>query len=154
MIGFDFFCHEQKVAIDEKRKTSLYNKLISLVASQFIVYKELESLIGQLEFVAPLMFPLKACIRRFRNALPKIRNPGQLISVDTNIINEANLWLKFLPILPGVPVKELIFQPILDTVVTTDASNWGFGCFWPPHWYLQAFHLNQVNPNGTNNISD
>ena len=42
------------------------------------------------------MFPLKACIKRFRNALPKIRHAGQQILVDKNIINEANLLLKFL----------------------------------------------------------
>ena len=42
MIGFDFFCDQQKVAIDEKRKTSLYNKLINLVGSEYIIYKELE----------------------------------------------------------------------------------------------------------------
>ena len=100
------------------------------------------------------MFPLKACIRRSRNALSKVRNAGQRIVVSDPITSEASLWFKCLPILHGVPITEMLFQPIMDTVVTTDASNWGFGCFWPPHWYLQAFHPSQINPGGKNNISD
>ena len=154
MIGFDYFCNQQSIGIDTKRKNKLLNKLNVLIISKNTTYKWLESLIGELEFCAPLLFPLKACIRRFRNALPKVRNPIALIKVDNNIIDEANLWLQFLPILNNVPVTELLYTHVMDTVVTTDASDWGFGCFWPPHWFRKPFTKQQVNPNNINNISD
>ena len=154
LLGFWYNCPNQDAALTRSRVINWIKVLRFLKFGTFIMYQDLESFIGKLEFGACVVYPMKCCIRRFRNALPKIRNPHALIKITTLMRQEADLWLKFLPILNGVKVVDLIYTPYMDTTVEGDASNLGCGAFWEPFWFNEPFlPLEVKSSSDENNIA-
>ena len=140
LLGYHYNCKDQTVSIGKERETEWLVTLNSVLNNEFILYKTLDSLIGKLEFGAPVVYPMKCCIRRFRNAMPKIRNPETRIKITSSMRHEAALWIKFLPILNGVDLDDVIGENIIDKPIELDASNIGCGAFNEPHWFIEFFN--------------
>ena len=111
----------------------------------------MDSMIGKLEFGAPVVYPMKCCIRRFREAMPKIRDPEAMIPITQDMRDEAEMWLQLLPLLNGVPLEELYCVPEHDEVIEFDASNKGFGAYWAPYWLSDVFEPSEVISNKQHN---
>ena len=154
VLGFWYSCPIQSVALTNEKYNQWINMFILLIKIRQVIYAKLESFISRLEFGSPVVYPMKCCIRRFRNLLTTPRDPSALIIVTKKIKKEAELWLKLLPLLNGVHVDTIIYEPTTDLTVEGDASNVGCGAFWEPHWFNEPFLPSEIKSSpDENNIA-
>ena len=144
LLGFWYSCPLQMTSLTDEKLKQWTTMLIRMIEIQEIIYSILESFISKLEFGAPVVYPLKCCIRRFRNALVSPRDPNAVIKITKRMKKEAQLWLKLLPVLNGVKIDNLIYEPSIDISVEGDASNIACGAFWEPHWFSESFKPHEV----------
>ena len=134
VIGYSVNFIEYVLQLSEKRKEKWLKLLINTINSKHKTYNELESLIGKLEFGSPVAWPLRAFISNIREALPKHRDKNALIPITNSIKSDLYIWIQFLNVMNGVNIDDLINEPKNTANFTADASDIGFGAFYPPHW--------------------
>ena len=152
-LGYDYILNLGLVSIDDDRVEAWSKSLRVIVSDAQISFHDLESLVGKLEFGAPVIYPMKCCIRRFRNAFPKNSDRKFMININEEMREEAKLWLKFLPLLRGLKLSELVLPAVTTVSMCSDASNWGYGAYWEPHWLYGPFHESEVKSGSENNIA-
>lgn len=76
------------------------NKLVSLLQKfidrESITLKELQSLLGKLNFVTKAIVPGRAFVRRMHNAIIGIINPHHFIRLKQEMKDDMQLWLNVL----------------------------------------------------------
>jgi hypothetical protein len=87
---------EKLVEIREKIKTVLQMKKVSL--------KQLQSLIGSLNFACRAIAPGRAFLRRLIGYTISLRAPHHVTRVNANMKADLNMWLAFLKNHNGVSV--------------------------------------------------
>ena len=155
LLGRKFNCPTLWVKAQDKKLEKYKQKLIELLKVSHITQKNMLSIEGSLTNIAPLAWPLKCLLRRFRNAIPYNKDNNTLIFVSQTLKDEAKMWLKLIDSLNGIPMQELLpgFDPPIDEIISFDAGNEGFGAFYEPYWLCAPFHKYEVQSGKKNNIA-
>ena len=97
--------------------------------------KELESLVGKLQFVAACVWPGRVFICRLLNAMRETNRLGTH-PVPFQVKQDMHWWLLFLPHYNGVSIAWMDQFPTPDSVVSCDASLQGIGAYLTGLEYL------------------
>ena len=99
-----------------------------------VTLRQLQSLIGKLNFACRAITPGRAFCRRLIDATMGIKHPRHRIRVTSGMVDDLTVWHDFLENHNGVTmmVRDLD-EPYLD--LYTDASgSIGFGAYFKGHW--------------------
>ena len=118
--------------LDDLRKTIAW--VISL-ADRKITLKELQSLIGKLNFACKAILPGRAFCRRLIDATIGVKKSFHKIRVSRNMVKDLVTWQSFLKNYNGATMMLDEDSKILD--LYTDASGGlGFGAYFEGHWTM------------------
>ena len=99
-----------------------------------VTLRELQSLIGKLNFACRAISPGRAFCRRLIDATMGIKKPFHTIRVTKSMVDDLRVWQSFLKHHNGVTMMmKNINDPYID--LFTDASGGiGFGTYFKGHW--------------------
>ena len=155
MLGREIICPSLWIKAQDKKIDKYKNKLLDLLKVDFIEQTDLRSIEGSLSNIAPLAWPLKSLLRRFRDVIPYTEDKHQKVLVTPLLKDEAKMWLRLIDKLNGIKLHEILpsFDPKIDEHVFFDASNIGFGAYYEPYWLYAPFHNLEVKSGKKNNIA-
>ena len=102
-------------------------------AGRKITLRELQSLIGKLNFACKAILPGRAFCRRLIDATIGVKKPFHRIKVSTSMVKDLLTWQSFLDNHNGASMMIDESNKVLD--LFTDASgSLGFGAYFEGHW--------------------
>ena len=151
-LGILFCTLTMTMQVTKERMSELRELLLAWAGKVTYCRKELESLIGKLNFVCTCVRSSRVFMSRFLNALRATPKQGR-VQVSRDMQQDVNWWLKFLPVYNGVSVivEEDWIQP--DGLISCDAcldgcGGWSEGQFFHarfPPWIARAqWHINAL----------
>ena len=114
------------------------------------VLRDLQSLIGSLQFACKVISPGRPFMQRIINLTHNVSKPGQLIYLNREFRKDVVMWQLFLDHWNGV---SLFLPPFTEQspdihLYTDAAGSIGFGAFFDNQWFqgswLPGHHLNPV----------
>ena len=115
--------------------------------------KQVQSLIGKLQFVAKCVKPGRLFISRILTFLSDFSCPGQVLPIPESVRLDLGWWSKFLREFNGVSIIPELEWSIPDVCFATDACLVGAGgvcgsaffhCNFPEHILAHARHINNL----------
>lgn len=132
------------------------NLIQNFLSRNKVTLKELQSLLGLLNFACRIVVPGRAFLRRLYNLTLGVKKPHHHIRLCTGSKDDLRVWLSFLEKYNG---KSLILEKIWLSAdllhLYTDASSKGFGCIldaewsfgeWPNSWANDHITVKETYP--------
>ena len=130
----------QTLALPPDKVTSLRQKLINLVKRKKTTVKEMQSLIGSLNFVCRAIAPGRAFLRRLIDLTRGKARANHRIRITVEARRDMSAWLEFLhsfngqlSFLPTTWMSSDVLRPI------TDASGFAYGAVVGASWLQGQF---------------
>lgn len=139
-----------EVRIPDDKVTSLRQQIRSwLEGRKKVTLKELQSLIGKLNFACRAVVPGRAFCRRLIDAMRHASKPHHRIRITTSMKEDLQIWDQFLHDFNGrsIMLKGLWVDNDGLDLYTDAAGSIGFGAYfqghwscgvWPAHWQQQG----------------
>lgn len=145
-----------QLPIDKLERYS--NDIDSALDRSSMQIREIQAIIGKLQFATCVVPCGKAFLRRMINLLPKTRlyKPHWKIRIHRSSKQDLTIWRDFLLYYNGITIIKQ--TPILTSNavnIYTDASGWGYsGTFngewfqgkWPAHWSIHDIAVKEIFP--------
>lgn len=146
-LGIQIDTQSMTMALPLDKLNHLRQVINSFLAARKVSLRDLQSLIGSLNFACRVVSPGRAFCRRLINATIGITKPHHRVKLNHNIKQDLRIWQVFLQSFNGVSV---INRPFLDSQTIqlfTDSAggnHGGFGIYfggrwahgsWPPAWF-------------------
>ena len=135
-LGLEIDAVRQEVKVPEEKLVKLRKKLECALKANFMSLREVQSLIGLLNFVCRAVTPGRAFIRRLIDLTVGVQGKSTKVRVGSGAKLDMKTWLKFLDDYNGVSV----FLPA-DHIENTDlelftdaAGSIGMGAYFQGHW--------------------
>ena len=125
---------QMRFEIPPERLAFIINELKSWISRKGCTKRELQSLIGSLQYLTRVIPWGRAFIHRLIRLISNNRPPHAPIRLSTGLRLDLHWWLDNLPSWPGISFFYDSSWSSLDSF-EVDASLSGHGCFWFPHWY-------------------
>ena len=144
-------------ALLPQEKITVYSQCIKeTLGKKNITLRELNSLIGKLQFATSVVLPGRAFLRRMHDLIIGITKPYYFVRLYHEVKQDLQTWLDFLLIYND---KTIITQPSRSYSsylhMLTDASKMGFGatygsywiqCRWPINWQKLNIAILEIYP--------
>lgn len=135
-VEFDSMLMIMRLPVD--KLIELKSKIRLVIQAKKVTLKEMQSLLGSLNFACRVIAPGRAFCRRLIDSTVGVKRPHHKIRVSKNMKKDLALWLQFLESYNGVT---LITDPAWVTNDTlqlfTDSAGGslgGFGIYFKGHW--------------------
>ena len=126
-LGVLFNLLELTISVTPDRMQELLNELAERREKRMFRSKELESLIGKLQYVSNCVRPGRVMLMRLRNGLKNSKQGWQCMSRDIQM--DVKWWQRFLPLYDNVSLMWLEQEPQVGYLISTDACMTGIGGF-------------------------
>jgi hypothetical protein len=146
-LGIELDTVAMQMRLPQDKLTELRDRLQAVLQVKKLTLREMQSLIGLLNFVCQVVSPGRAFIRRLIDATLGIKKPRHKLRLTSSIKLDLEMWLEFLSHYNGVTLFQERSWVANDTLqFFTDSSggpSGGFGIFfqnrwafgrWPQHW--------------------
>lgn len=138
-LGFEIDTVAMMVRVPVQKRVELVSLLQKFIDRKSITLKQLQSLLGKLNFVTKAIAPGRAFVRRMHNATIGIINPHHFIRLKQEMKDDMHLWLNFfLQDFNGkVYFSEAEWSSNLILVLFTDsagAQDLGFVAYFQGEW--------------------
>lgn len=137
-LGIEFDTVEMTMRLPSDKLLELRQKIITAIQAKKISLRDMQSLLGSLNFACRVIAPGRAFCRRLINSTLGIKKPYHKIRISVDMRKDLNLWLHFLRSYNGIT---LISDPNWlsdDTLqLYTDSAggeSGGFGIYFAGHW--------------------
>ncbi len=125
-LGILFDTETMTMSIDSSRLTEILNMLEEWHSRDRATRKEIESLVGHLNFIAKVVRPGRKFMARMFNFLQSL-DDSPSHTLDNEFMMDVHWWYTFLPYFNGVRVIPLPCWAETDSVLETDACLSGCG---------------------------
>lgn len=137
-IGFRWDLVEKSVTLPETKKIKFLSKLSTCVAGNSLTRREVDSIIGSLNHIAPIIATSRThlpSLYRFAARFRPTDSTFRKISVPTEVIDDVQWWtqqlsLPFCGIYIEVPPTPYTIQIYVDA-----STSWGIGLIIDGHWF-------------------
>lgn len=141
-LGLEIDTISMQIRIPAHKVIELSQLLNYWVNKEKIIFKELESLVGKLNFFGKAIPGSRAFIRRFYNAMLGPLMPYHHIRITKSLREDMKIWLQFLEHFNGIvifPDTEWSTPETLQLFTdSTGSENLGCGCYFQGQWtYFQ-----------------
>ena len=137
-LGIEFDTLAMELRLPNEKLVELKHTLELFVQSKKVTLRQLQSLIGLLNFACQVVSPGRAFCRRLIDATCNIRKPHHRIRVSKSMREDIKVWLTFLSEYNGVTVITDNAWASNETLeLFTDSSggqNRGFGIYFQGKW--------------------
>ena len=102
------------------------------ISNPIITFRELKSMIGQLQFATKVIPSGRPFLRRLHNLTIGRKHPFQKIHIPSSTLHDLNIWLTFLANFNGIA----LISPRSDQFpsLCSDASKTGYGAIFGTQW--------------------
>lgn len=139
ILGFIFNLRQQTVRIPDDKLRKAHERLALVLDGPVTCRKDMERLLGLLQWISAVAFPLRAMIRQSYADLalfPKGNRTPVVLHRETR--EQLEWWRRTLSSLNARPFDHILgFDDHTILNVTSDASTEGFGIWWDDE-YVQA----------------
>ncbi len=137
LLGVAFNTIEMTCGIDEKKLKKYRKWLSNASTSKSLSREDLEKGIGYLNWVAQLMFPGKAFLRRLRNAMYALKANKDRCFVDNEMRKDLRFWIIFIDKAKDIKLLDLLKKHEYTHIIESDASTgFGIGAFMEPNYIM------------------
>ena len=161
IIGLGFFFdlndNQRTVEVPDKKIKKYIKSFKELIINNVAKAKLAQSVVGKMEHVQIILWPLRCYCRSIYNQIPIYdkNNKNQNILITDNIKHSINTWIDLMPLIKGIKIDTILNTPkIFDHEVITDGSDVGYGGTVGKLWFYGKYEKCQVNPNNNKNIRD
>ena len=137
-LGIEFDTLAMELRLPNEKLVELKHTLELFVQSKKVTLRQLQSLIGLLNFACQVVLPGRAFCRRLIDATCNIRKPRHRIRVSKSMREDIKVWLTFLSEYNGVTVITDNAWASNETLeLFTDSAggqNRGFGIYFQGKW--------------------
>ena len=150
-LGLELDSDEMVVRIPKSKIEEIRQKIRVILASKKCSRKQMQSLIGSLNFACRAIVPGRPFCRRLINATCGLTKPYHHLRINLDMKEDLKLWLQFFEDFNGVSIfHERFWVSNTDIQLFTDSaggSNLGFGAYfagkwayapWPQSWVEQS----------------
>ena len=124
---------------DPEKLSELHYLLPKWLNKQTCKVKELQSLIGKLQFVAKCVELGRIYISRMLNLLKGIVNNNTQITLNNAFRKDVNWWITFLPLYNEVSIIPDSHWSNPDSVFSSDPCITGCGAYFRGHYFHAEF---------------
>ena len=147
-IGILFNTVKMTIEVTPERLKEIKILLHTWLNKETASLKEIQSLLGKLNFIAACVRPGRAFISRmlkWLRALNKEESSHKQVQIPNFVKKDITWWYRFLPIYNGVSLMlyEEWCEP--DEICSSDSSLQGCGGFWQGKYFHTAFPQNFHN---------
>lgn len=146
-LGIEFDTQKMELRLPAEKLVEIKIRLESCIKLRKITLRELQSIIGLLNFACQVVAPGRAFCRRLIDATCNVSKPHHRIRVSNAMKDDLHVWISFLSQYNGVTVMLDSFWTSNEAInLFTDSAggkHMGFGVFfqgkwtqacWPEHW--------------------
>ena len=137
-LGIEFDTIQMVLRLPAEKILELKEKIITAIHAKKLTLRQLQSIIGLLNFACRVISPGRAFCRRLINATIGVNKAYFKIRVTKSMKADLNVWLEFLRSFNGVTViPDRFWLTNIDLDLFTDSagsSNLGFGIYFQGHW--------------------
>ena len=146
-LGLELDSEDMVVRIPLSKLVEIKQKINDLLGRKKCTLRQMQSLIGSLNFACRAILPGRPFCRRLINAICGLTQPHHHLRITENMKKDLHLWLQFFRDFNGVSVfHDRLWVANEDIQLFTDSSgcaNLGFGAYfgekwtygpWPPAW--------------------
>ena len=137
-LGIEFDTLKMEMRLPGEKLTNLKQTLQLFLHSKKVTLRQLQSLIGLLNFACQVIAPGRAFCRRLIDATCNIRKPHHRVRVSCNMREDIKVWTSFLEQYNGVTVMIDSLWTSNDMLeLFTDSAggqNKGFGIYFQGKW--------------------
>ena len=154
-LGLKINSSNQTITIPEDKLSSLRSSLRSMLTRKKCTVKEVQSLIGSLNFACRAISPGRAFLRRLIGSIKNLNKPHFHLRVTHDMKNDIVMWLQFLEHHNGVSLfKDVIWYSNVDLELFTDAAaSIGMGIYMKGQWAQAKWGSNFAKECQNNNIT-
>ena len=154
-IEFDLTPNKRTADVEQYKQAKYETNIQKFLDSDHHTTQQGQNLAGQLEYIAPLKWPLKCYIRALHNAIPHTTDPNTPLQMTPALKQSLQAWQTAISLLSPTPLAQITNPPkTFDMEIVTDSSDVGYGWVQGTHWAFGAFHKDEVDPNDTHNIRE
>ena len=145
-LGVTFDSEKMTIEVTQERITEMLMELNTWNAKTTATRKELESLIGKLQFASKCIKPGRTFIARLLQWL-RTMNRKSRYNTPSEALKDISWWGKCLEQYNGVSILWLTKKPEPDSLLATDACPKGFGAICGQEYIHDEFpqHLQDTN---------
>ena len=143
----------QTITIPSEKLAEIREKIKTVIQMKKVSLKQLQSLIGSLNFACRAIAPGRAFLRQLIGSTIALKAPHHVTRVNANMKADLDMWLDFLKNHNGVSVfREQLWTTSHDLEFFTDAAGFiGLGIFFNGKWaqakWGEHFHQESVSSN-------
>ncbi|XP_053547443.1 uncharacterized protein LOC128639207 isoform X2 [Bombina bombina] len=131
-IEIDSVAQECRLPVDKVRK--MLTEVRRLAAAQFCTLKELQSVLGLLNFAGRVIPMGRIFLKRMERMLPGVTSPKDKLMVNKDM-KEDHVWDLFLSDFNGICIWRTPQTPARDLHLFTDAAGgFGYGAYFNGEW--------------------
>ena len=136
-VGYEIDSLIQEVRLPQDKLEKCREQILSMLGKEKTTLKELQSVLGVLNFACGVVLPGRPFLRRLYDLTIGIRKPFFKIRLTRRAKQDLEVWLKFLEENNGrwlIPKHKLITEPGLD-FFTDSSKTIGFGAVFGNKWF-------------------
>ena len=133
-VWYDF--EKQIISVMPSRLRELSQELQEWSSRQKTTRKQLESLLGKLQFVSNCVRPGRVLVLRLREQLTNMKQVGWSWITD-EMRKDIEWWRKFLPVYDNASIMWMDQECVVDTLIATDASLDSIGGWDGNHYFTK-----------------
>ncbi|XP_053105446.1 uncharacterized protein LOC128324664 isoform X1 [Hemicordylus capensis] len=143
-LGIEIDTVAQCCRLPPEKVLALEQRLRQLLDARKVTLRDLQVIVGHLNFACRVIAPGRAFLRRLCDATKGLRAPHHRVRVTHELREDARMWVEFLRDFNGISLWRSKFLLEAELQIQSDAAGGhGFGLFfrgrwcasrWPPAW--------------------
>ena len=139
-LGFELSSVNMWASIPDVKVQEIITQINTLLNSQWSTLKEIQSIVGKLQWACNLVVPGRVFIRRLINITCHLSKPYHRLCINDDIKEDLRVWLTFLENYNG----KTLFLPeraVMDNSIHfySDASDKAAGAYLASSWFCVEF---------------
>ena len=135
-LGIQLNSLTMSASITADRKEEILSAILEVYPKRTCTKRQLLSLIGKLSFACKVVPPGRIFLRRLIDLSTTVGPIHHHVTLNSEARADLNWWREFLPDWSGTSLfLESEWSQAPDMELYTDASNIGYGAYWPGRWF-------------------
>ena len=153
-LGLEIDSEKMVVRIPLEKLIEIKQKVSLMLSAKKTTLKEMQSLIGVLNFACRAIVPGRPFIRRLINQTKGLNKPFHHLHITRSMKEDMSMWLTFFDRFNGVSVfHDRFWVSSEDVQLFTDASGMAFGCYFEGRWMFSGWPVDWLANEITKDIT-
>lgn len=133
-LGIEIDTVRRQLTLPDRKLCELRILLSDTLAKRSITKRDLQSLLGKLNFAARVVFGGRTYLRRIIDTVNRLRRPHHRVRINSQLRADLDWWTEFLLVFNG---KSFFVdsEPVSSAEFSTDACPVGGGVFFRGDWF-------------------